>query len=303
MTDLSGNGVTVTLPTGWEGRLFRRPAPGELQAQAADGPPAPEGATTNTVVHLATIPLPNGVGDFASGAVERLGDDDALIVVFEYDAASASQPLFAREGFPRVLEPGDFSPSVLQRTIRGQAGAQIFFHDGGRAFCLYVVLGGYNNRVKVVAAVNKVLATFSIDGGTVPASTNTVADVIAGRADLTVFSSLLTERGLVELLKSEPTVTVLAPVDSAFDPATLAELRADPARLERTLLHHFVRERLAPEVLRTRTTLMSAAGAEIAVTTSDNDAIAVDGVDLAPTPADGTNGVVYAIRGVLEPPP
>ena len=47
---------------------------------------------------------------------------------------------------------------------------------------------------------------------------------------------------------------------------------------------------------------MSAAGAEIAVTTSGNDAIAVDGVDLVPTPADGTNGVVYAIRGVLEPP-
>ena len=170
MTDLSGHGVTVTLPTGWEGRLFRRPAPGEVAAAAADGPPAPEGATTNAVVHLATIPLPTGVGDFASGAVDRLGDDDTLIVVFEYDAASATEPLFAREGFPRVLEPATSARASCNGRIRGQAGAQVFFHDHGRAFCLYVVLGAFDDRVEVVAAVNAVLATLTIDGGTVPAT-------------------------------------------------------------------------------------------------------------------------------------
>ena len=102
MTDLSAHGISVTVPSGWEGRVFRRPAAGEVTASAADGPPAPPGEITNAVVHVATISLPPDTGDFASGAVERLGPDDALVVLFEYDAASVDQPLFAACRHPAV---------------------------------------------------------------------------------------------------------------------------------------------------------------------------------------------------------
>jgi hypothetical protein len=163
MTDLTAHGIEVTLPTGWEGRLFRRPSAGEVSAFADDGPPAPEGETTHAVLHVATIALPAGIGDFASGAVDKLGNDDALIVLFEYDPASAEQPLFKAAGIPRTLAEGDFSPNVMQRAIRGQAGVQRFFHDAGRAFCLYVVLGSFANRRRLVPAVNGVLATLTID--------------------------------------------------------------------------------------------------------------------------------------------
>jgi uncharacterized surface protein with fasciclin (FAS1) repeats len=303
VTDLSGDGITVTLPTGWEGRVFRRPAPGEVSATAADGPPAPEGATTNTVVHVATIPLPVGVGDFASGAVEKLGSDDALIVLFEYDPASASTPLFAAEGLPRVLSPADFSTSVLQRSIRGQAGAQMFFHDGGRAFCLYVVLGSFQNRVPMVDAVNQVLATFAIEGGSAAtAVTNTVVDAIAARPDLSTFSALLAGSELGGLLAQEPAVTVLAPIDAAFDDAELEALRADPDLLARTLMQHVVRERLAPDALRASVTLTTLAGGTLEVV-DGGTTLTIDGFDVVPTPIDASNGVVYAIRGVLEPPP
>lgn len=316
MTDLSGNGVSVTLPQGWEGRVFRRPAAGEAappptsaggadpRAQASTDPgepPAPEGASTNTVVHVSTIPLPVGAGDFASGAVERLGDDDALVVVFEYDAASASQPLFAREGFPRALAPADFSPNVLQRSIKGQAGAQVFFHDAGRAFCLYVVLGSYQNRARIVPEVNRVLATFAIEGGGAPASSNTVVDVIAARPELATFSALLADSGLAELLAAEPSVTVFAPVSTSFEEARLMRMRGDPALAQRTLMHHVVRERLGPSDLRSRTTLLTAVGGTVTVTTPAGS-IALDGIDVVPVPADATNGLVYVIRAVLEPP-
>src|SRR2546430_8152531 len=157
MTELAAPGIEVTLPTGWEGRLFRRPSAGEVAAFADDGPPAPPGETTHAVLHVSTIALPPGAGDFASGAVDQLGADDALIVLFEYDPTSASQPLFRAAGIPKQLAADDFSPGVLQRAIRGQAGAQRFFHDAGRAFCLYVVLGAYTNRRRVVPAVNEVL--------------------------------------------------------------------------------------------------------------------------------------------------
>ena len=163
MTDLAAHGIEVTLPTGWEGRLFRRPSSGEVAAAAADGPPAPLGETTHAVLHVCTIALPPGVGDFASGAVDRLGAGDALIVLFEYDPASIDQPLFKAEGLPKKLSEGDFSPNVLQRAMKGQAGVQRFFRDVGRTFCLYVVLGAYANRRKLVPAVNEVLATLAID--------------------------------------------------------------------------------------------------------------------------------------------
>src|SRR5262245_48500088 len=126
MTDLRAQGVSVSLPPGWEGRVFRRPESGAVAATAADGAPAPPGEVTATVVHLSTIPLPPDTGDFASGAVELLGANDALIVLFEYGPDSAGQPLFAASGMPRWLEPSDFNPQVLQRSLRGQAGMQAF---------------------------------------------------------------------------------------------------------------------------------------------------------------------------------
>jgi hypothetical protein len=63
---------------------------------------------------------------------------------------------------------------VLQRAIKGQAGAQRFFHDAGRAFCLYVVLGAFANRRTLVPAVNQVLATLTVgplDASGAPATT------------------------------------------------------------------------------------------------------------------------------------
>lgn len=164
MTELSALGVTVSLPAGWEGRIYQRPEYGDVAA-TADDPAAPEGATTHAVVHLATISLPPGVGDFASGAVEGLGPSDALIVLFEYEPASTGRSLFARKGMPRSLDPDDFSPGVLQRSLAGQAGVQIFFSERGRAYCLYVVLGAYSRRRTVVPTVNAVLASFRLGPG------------------------------------------------------------------------------------------------------------------------------------------
>jgi hypothetical protein len=167
MTELGAHGITVTLPSGWEGRVFRRPAAGEVSADATiDGPPAPAGEMTYSVMHVSTIALPPGVGDFASGAVEQLAVDDALIVLFEYGPESVDEPLFAAKGIPQQLHADDFMPGVLQRSIRGQSGVQRFFHDADRAFCLYVVLGSHANRRRLVVSVNQVLATLTIDRAT-----------------------------------------------------------------------------------------------------------------------------------------
>ena len=160
---LAAHGVAVTPPAGFEGRVFRRPAFGEVAVSAADGVPAPPAEIPGVVVHVSTIALPPDVGDFASGAVDQLHADDVLVILFEYDTTSVTQPLFGRRGLPRSLTADDFSPSVLQRAIPGQAGCQFFFTEGGRAFCLYAVIGSYAQRSTLVDKVNSVLATVRIE--------------------------------------------------------------------------------------------------------------------------------------------
>ena len=163
MTDLAAHGIGVNLPAGWEGRVFRRPAHGEVAAAAADGSPAPPGEVTSTVLHAATVPLPPDAGDFASGAVASLGPSDVLVVLVEYDAGSASAPLFARVSpVPRSVGTDDFSPRMLQRALAGQAGYQQFANEVGRAFCLYVVLGGFRNRARLVPRANALLSTLTV---------------------------------------------------------------------------------------------------------------------------------------------
>jgi hypothetical protein len=167
---LTAHGLTVDTPSGWEGRIFRRPEHGEVVAATTDapGPPAPPGEQSYPVVHAATIPLPSGVADYASDAVDRLGPRDALVVLKEFAPAMAAEALFAPAGLPRPLDPDAFDPAALQRRLPGQAGLQRFFHEAGRAFCLYVVLGGYANRQSVVPAVNAVLATVHIETASAP---------------------------------------------------------------------------------------------------------------------------------------
>lgn len=136
-------GVTLDLPPGWEARVRRQPSAGP-------------GNRGNVLLHAATIPIPARRGDFGSGLVDRLGIDDAFVALFEYDAADADKVLFVASRLP-VPKPSDFSPSVLQRTIRGGSGAQWFFSQSGRPFTLFVVLGSHARRAPGATKVARLL--------------------------------------------------------------------------------------------------------------------------------------------------
>lgn len=137
------HGIEVSPPTGWEAEIYHRaPEPGEQ---------------THPILHAGTFPLPNRRGDFGSGAVDVMGPDDVLVVLFEYEPEAAGQPLFARQGIP-VPTADDFSRRALQRTLPGQSGWQSFFTFGERAFCLYVVLGSHHRRRVLLPQVHALLA-------------------------------------------------------------------------------------------------------------------------------------------------
>lgn len=159
MTPLAAGGLSVSLPTGWEGEIFNR-AP-TVDGRSLSGP-ADDTEVARNVVHLANFALPAERGDFGSGAVELMNSGAILVILFEHGPESADTPLFARSGVPQ-LTPEEFHPQQMQRTLSGQSGRQIFFNVAGRAFCLYVVLGGHRRREVLVPIVNQVLASLDIE--------------------------------------------------------------------------------------------------------------------------------------------
>jgi hypothetical protein len=154
---LQAHGIETDLPPGWEGRIALRSAPTSPAKGFGD-----PGESPNPVVHLANFALPEQRGDFGSGAVDVMGDDDVLVVLFEYGPESVGTPLFRRTGIPTSLTPNMFSASALQRTNPGQAGCQVFFTTAGRAFCCYAVLGRQASAARVLPQANATLSATRI---------------------------------------------------------------------------------------------------------------------------------------------
>jgi len=148
---LSAQGLQVTLPAGWDGRIYKNdPVNGE---------------TPNPVMHISTFALPprSEVGDFGSGAIDVMGPADAFIALVEYNPELASEPLFGmNSGFPRPLGIELFGGQRMQRAVPGFGGTQVFFNEGGRAFCLYAVVGSIAAVSTMAGLFNPVLDTIEI---------------------------------------------------------------------------------------------------------------------------------------------
>ncbi len=172
---LQQRGVALDLPARWEARIYEprpdRPA-GGLGAQDTTR----RQGTSNTIVHLATFPMPTQRGDFGSNAVEIMGPGDIFVALIEYDPEAANTALFRRAGLPALLRASSFGPDRLQRALPGQAGTQVFFHADERAWCLYVVLGSVARADALVDEVNRLLVGIRLDRRPSPAPGAPVAD-------------------------------------------------------------------------------------------------------------------------------
>ncbi len=151
MAALTAFGLSANLPPGWDGEIYA----------AADAAEVAAAAAPRAVLHAATFPLPPGRGDFGTGAAEVMRPGDVLVILFEYQRASATQPLFAEEGVP-VLAPADFSDRTMPRRLPGLVGAQRFFTLARRAFCLHALIGAGDADPELVAVVNAVAAGIRI---------------------------------------------------------------------------------------------------------------------------------------------
>lgn len=163
---VAAHGVAARLPSGWEGSIAGHgqavPA-SAIDARAAAHEPGAGRPDVLPVAHFATVAMPAVRGDFGSNVVDLMQGTDAFVSLIEYGPEEAGTALFARQGLPRRLDPREFSPRMLQRTLAGQSGLQIFFTEAGRAFCLYVVLGDSVDAHRLVRRVEQVLATIEIE--------------------------------------------------------------------------------------------------------------------------------------------
>lgn len=150
---INQRGLSVDLPTGWESDFYRR---------LPDTGPQSDQEKTYTVAHMANRPLPPNRGDFGSGVVELMRQDDVLVVLFEYGPESVGTALFSHHGPPWPLKIKRFDANRLQRPLPGQGGLQQFFTIANRAFCVYVVLGSLANAAVLVPQVNDMLRTMTI---------------------------------------------------------------------------------------------------------------------------------------------
>jgi hypothetical protein len=161
---LEATGLSVNLPRGWDGRIYLRQegAGPSVDPEVLGGEEA-DPSTTFASLQAANVPLPPDTADFGGGAVELLDAEGVFLTLFEYGPDAVGTALFANAGLPRPLSEAAFSPSVLQRTLPDQAGAQLFFTEAGRTFSLYVVLGSYQRRGELVPVVNRVLESVVIE--------------------------------------------------------------------------------------------------------------------------------------------
>ncbi|HLH47090.1 MAG TPA: hypothetical protein VKV25_08025 [Acidimicrobiales bacterium] len=148
MATLDAYGIEARLPSGFEGRIYRRVPVG--------------GAQTYPVAQFTTFALPADTADFGGAYVDQMRPTDIFAVLFEFGPDSLGKALFARVGLPTRLTPADFSPYTLRRGTKGQGGAQVFFTQSRRPFTLYVVLGSYSQRLVLVPRVNDLLAGLTV---------------------------------------------------------------------------------------------------------------------------------------------
>jgi hypothetical protein len=149
---IQAHGIALELPGGWDGRIAQRP-------------------NALPVAHAASFALPAEDGDFAALATSSMPPDGVVVVLAEYDSAFAGTGLFAPAGPPPSLRPQDFSSLTLLRRIPGQVGTQRFFSNGGRAFCLYVVLGSERRAAALARTATAILRTLAVSpAGSSPAA-------------------------------------------------------------------------------------------------------------------------------------
>ncbi|KLK88527.1 fasciclin [Methanoculleus sediminis] len=139
----------------------------------------------------------------------------------------------------------------------------------------------------------------------------TLADLVAGDANLTSFADAVGQAGLTRtVLNAGGPYTVFAPNDAAFealDNETRTALFNDTEMLDTLLMHHVVRgnytaEDLMEEANATNETVLEALTGDSLNVSAADDVLTVGNATLVASDLAAENGIVHIIDTVLVPP-
>lgn len=137
--------------------------------------------------------------------------------------------------------------------------------------------------------------------GGVPAKENTVAGVVSlSQNDAGAFADALKQAALTDSLSDEDTtLTVFAPVDSAFGNVDQEDLTEDHDVLNEVLTYHVVSgQALTSDQMEDGQRVETMEGDSLTLRVDDG-AVEVNGASVTTADLEGTNGVVHLIDGVL----
>jgi hypothetical protein len=153
---IEAHGISVELPHGWSGRIFRLAGGG-------------------STLHAGTFTLPLDGSSFGDASTAAIPVGGSFFALTEYLPGTGLEPgvgLFAPRRFPRRLDPASFSARKLAHGRPGQLATQHFFTASRRPLCLYVVIAAALSRAArraQLAELNSVLASVRVAPGAGPA--------------------------------------------------------------------------------------------------------------------------------------
>jgi len=144
---LEAHAISLQLPGGWSGRIFRR---------------APDLAT----LHAGDFALALEDGEFGDRSTGRMPPGACFVALTEYRPGTGLTPgagLFAPRTLPLPLDPTGFGATRLAHPRPGQAGMQHFLTLSGRPLCLYLVVSGVRaERRRQLLALDRVLRSLRV---------------------------------------------------------------------------------------------------------------------------------------------
>jgi len=147
---VSGFGISLRLPVGWEGRIF-------MPDPDPDAPVLP-------IVHAGSFALPSDSSAFGSVAIGLMNGRGAFLALMEYGAHKLGRPAFAQVGLPLPLARDDFQPHALHLPRPGLVGYQRLFSLGARPFSFQAVIGLADMDADL-AETNEVLRSLIVEPG------------------------------------------------------------------------------------------------------------------------------------------
>ncbi|XP_036607466.1 transforming growth factor-beta-induced protein ig-h3 [Trichosurus vulpecula] len=215
-----------------------------------------------------------------------------------------------KDGVPYV--DANMKNLLLNHIVKDQLSSKYLYHGqtldtlGGKKLRVFVYRNSLCIENSCIAAHDKrgrFGTLFTVDRMLTP-PIGTIMDVLKVDNRFSMLVAAIQTAGLTETLNREGTYTIFAPTNEAFQalpPGELNKLMGNAKELANILKYHIGDEILVSGAIGALVRLKSLQGDKLEVS-SKNTVINVNKEPVAESDIMATNGVVYAINNVLQPP-